>query len=67
MMAGFRDFTIDKYLTKLTDSGYTVVKQERGLSDDVIRDIAEDKLGNLSKTFLKVLASISFCKSMIFY
>ena len=25
MMAGFRDFTIDKYLTKLTDSGYTVV------------------------------------------
>lgn len=25
MMAGFRDFTIDKYLSKLTDGGYTVV------------------------------------------
>ena len=25
MMAGFRDFTIDKYLTKLTDAGYTAV------------------------------------------
>ena len=24
MMAGFRDFTLDKYLTKLTDAGYTV-------------------------------------------
>lgn len=31
----------------ISDSGYTVIKQERGLSDDVIRDIAEDKLGNL--------------------
>jgi len=25
MMAGFRDFTIDKYLTKLTEGGYSVV------------------------------------------
>jgi len=25
MMAGFRDFTLDKYLTKLTDAGYTVL------------------------------------------
>jgi len=24
VMAGFRDFTIDKYITKLTDAGYTV-------------------------------------------
>jgi DNA mismatch repair protein MutS len=24
LMAGFRDYTIDKYLSKLTDSGYTV-------------------------------------------
>lgn len=33
VMAGFRDFTIEKYLTRLTDSGYTVVvyiQEKRG-------------------------------------
>lgn len=31
----------------ISDSGYTVVDRNNGLSDEVVRDIAEDKLGNL--------------------
>lgn len=31
----------------IQDSGYVVVDKKKGLSDNVIRDLAEDKLGNL--------------------
>jgi len=40
MMAGFRDYTLDKYLVKLTDNGYTVpvyVQEKEG--KDVIRKL----------------------------
>lgn len=40
MMAGFRDFTLDKYLTKLTDAGYTVlVYTQEKLGKDIIRKL----------------------------
>lgn len=31
----------------ISDSGYVVINKKKGLSDDVIRDICEDELGNL--------------------
>ncbi len=31
----------------ISDSGYTVIDKNNGLSDEIVRDITEDKLGNL--------------------
>ena len=41
VMAGFRDFTIDKYITKLTENGYTVPVFVQEKDGKVIRRVLD--------------------------